>query len=133
MIVKADYVFQPTTTRQDNTFVVGATWKSGYTVPPREGSRCKGDTTNEFQSTVKEVKPMPVMLDGKETVVEVAVVAQEGTWNVPDCGSGRGSALIVYAIDKKVIISIESLAYYGTGIVSGSRLQPVDIIQRKTP
>jgi hypothetical protein len=118
---KGDYEFKPSTTRQSPELTLGATWKVTFTIPPRVGSRCQSDMTFDYQSTVKELKTMPIQVDGKEVTVNVAVVAQEGTWVASGCGTGKGIATLTYAPEKKVLVALESLAYMGERLVSGTK------------
>ena len=118
---KGDYDFKPSTTRQSPEFTVGTTWKVSFTIPPRVGSRCTSDVTYDYQSTVKELKTMPIQVDGKEVVINVVVVAQEGTWVASGCGTGKGLATLTYAPDKKVLVGIDTLGYMGERLVAGTK------------
>lgn len=120
-LVKNNYVLQVTTDKPEG-YSVGMTWKTTFTSPPRQGSRCPNDITFDFMSKVTDIKQQTVQVGDKDQTVEVVYVSQEGTWSAPDCGSGRGTASIAYAPSLKLVVSSELVGYLGGSVITGTRL-----------
>lgn len=110
------------TDKENFDFFAGTKWKSSFAYTPRTSSGCKGELTLETNSVVSEVKTIPILMNGKSVETPVVVVKQEGTWSVPGCASGTGSATFVFATEKNFIVSMESLTYYNSKIVAGTKL-----------
>ncbi len=120
-----DFNINLVTNKVDGDFTPGKTWMSSFTVPARKGSRCAASVVFDFNSVSAGEKTVMVLVNGTQSEMRVVTVMSDGKWTLPaECNnaSGKGTGTITFVPDSGLIISAESIGYFGSTQISGSRL-----------
>lgn len=109
------------TTKKEDGFKEGATWKTTVISPSYIRSGCS-DQKVEWVHTVTSQKEstVAVLVDGKETSIPVVSSEHKGTWS-NRCGQGESFRKISYSPTLRIIVHVERIAYFRGSVSSESK------------
>lgn len=106
--------FSQSSTREGQSLEPGATWKADRTYAGQPATWCH-DTKSNYDSKF-EVDPREaytLLIDGKETTLEVTPVVERGWWN--RCYSGKRFTRLLVSREIGAVLSIEHVGYTPQG------------------
>lgn len=119
------------TDRSDYSWSVGNKWKTSFTSPMMKGSRCTADTlVTDFAMQITGEKMLMLRVNGRDQEVKTVQLVADGLWKLPpvcNSASGKVTGAITYAPELNVLVSAETITYWGNTQIAGSRMTLVDI------
>ncbi|MDP1611296.1 MAG: hypothetical protein Q8M11_09570 [Sulfuritalea sp.] len=106
--------FSQSTTREGQSLEPGASWKAERTYASAPATWCH-DNKNFLDSKfeVEPHEPYTLIIDGKETTLQVTPVVERGWWN--RCYSGKRFTRLLVSKDIGAVVSIEHIGYTPQG------------------
>lgn len=102
------------TTRESQKLEPGTSWKADRTYTTAPVSYCAGnDHKVDSKFEVEPREPYKLVIDGKETTLEVIPVVERGWWT--RCYSGKRYTRFLVSKDLGAVVSIEHIGYTGQG------------------
>jgi hypothetical protein len=101
-------------TREGKKLEPGASWKADRTYTTVPVTYCHSDdhkVDSKFEVAPRE--PYTLILDGKETTIEVTPVVERGWWT--RCYSGKRYTRLLVAMDLGAVVSIEHIGFTPQG------------------
>lgn len=101
-------------TRDGKKLEPGTTWKADRTYTTVPVTYCSGnDHKVDSKFEVEPREPYKLLIDGKETTLEVTPVIERGWWT--RCYSGRRYTRLLVATDLGAVVSIEHVGFTPQG------------------
>jgi hypothetical protein len=101
-------------TREGQKLDPGTSWKADRTYVSVPVSYCSSNNHNiDSKFEVATQEPYTLIIDGKETTLQVTPVVERGWWN--RCYSGRRYTRLLVSKDLGAVVSVEHIGYTGQG------------------
>jgi len=102
------------TTREGLALEPGISWKAERTYANPPASWCSSSRSNlDSKFEIEQIEPYTLIIDGKETTLQVTPVVERGWWN--KCYSGKRYTRFLVSKDLGAVIAIEHIGFTPQG------------------